>query len=102
MPTIRHLGPGSGHETGFFMRMVSMMMVSISRVDAKIQIIVVRVIAMLMSMGVVQHGLSRGVFDQRMITLGHERKHQRGEHRQHGHQQRSESSSTAKLHGVGR
>lgn len=100
MPTIRHLGPGSGHETGFFMRMVSMMMLSISRVDAKILIIVVRVIAMIMSM--VQHGLSRGVFDQRMTALGHERKHQRGEHRQHGHQQRSESSSTAKLHGVGR
>ena len=80
------------------MRMVSMMMVRISRVDAKIQIIVVRVIAMLMSMGVVKHGLSRGVFDQRMTTLWHERKYQRGDDRQRGHQERSESSSTPKLH----
>jgi hypothetical protein len=79
--------------------MVSMMMVRISRVDAKIQIIVVGVIAMTMHMGVVRDGLSPGVFEQRMTTLRHERKHQRGEDRQRGHQQRSESSSTPKLHG---
>lgn len=98
MPTIGSLGPGCGHETGFFMRMVRMMMVSISRADARILIIVVRVIAVIMSMGVVKNGLSRGVFDQRMTTLWHERKHQRGEDRQRGHQARSESSSTPKLH----
>lgn len=80
------------------MRMISMMMVSIGRADARILIIVVRVIAMIMSMGVVKNGLSRGVFDQRMTTLWDERKHQRGEDRQRRHQQRSESSSTPKLH----
>jgi hypothetical protein len=98
VPTIGSLGPGCGHETSFFMRMISMMMVRISRVDAKIQIIVVRVIAMIMTMGVVKHGQRRAVFDERMTTLWDERKHQRGEDRQRGHQARSESSSTPKLH----
>lgn len=89
-------------QSRFFVGMVGMVMIGrVRTVDRKIQILIVRMIAVIVGMSVIGNGKGRGMQAERVGSGWHEGEDEHSDAGQHGREPSSESSSLSKQHAQG-